>query len=246
MSVSLAGKVALVVGASQGVGRAYALGLAAAGVHVAAVARKVLPSAGETACLREVMEAGRALGPPILGLGADISRKEDISRVVDETMASLGRIDILVLNAVYARFSDAFDVPDEDWERSFALNVRAPYTFIKLVAPQMMDRRAGSIICMSTRGSLPIPIDDSAHKGLLAYGTSKAAFNRIATYFSEELKPYNIAVNMLSPGKVAELAGGKDPTPEQFAPPLLYLARQTAETMTGQFRNTTDWNVSWP
>jgi NAD(P)-dependent dehydrogenase (short-subunit alcohol dehydrogenase family) len=246
MDESLAGKVALLVGGSQGVGRAYALGLAAAGVHVAAVARKVMPTADNPACLKEVMDAARPLGPRMLGLGADISRTEDIKRVVDETMAHFGKIDILVLNAVFARYSDALNVPDRHWEMSLNLNVRAPYTFIKLVAPHMIERRSGNIVVLSTRGSLAIPREDPAHEGLLAYGASKAALNRIATYFAEELKPYDIAVNMLSPGQVDVLAEGKPPTPEQFAPPLLHLARQTASTMTGQWRNTTDYGVAWP
>jgi NAD(P)-dependent dehydrogenase (short-subunit alcohol dehydrogenase family) len=246
MNPSLAGKVALVVGASKGVGRAYALGLAAAGVHVAAVARKLQPVAGKPESLKEVMEANAGRGPPILGMGADIRNKEDIVRVVNDTMAQFGRIDIFIYNAVFTAQSDAFDIPDELFDRALTMNVRAPYTFIRLVARNMMEQRSGSIICMSTRASLAIPIDDAAHKNLLAYGASKAALNRIATYFSEELKPYNIAVNLLSPGKVSELAGGNSPSPDQFAPPIMYLARQTAETMTGQFLNTTDWGVSWP
>ncbi|HEY3697115.1 SDR family oxidoreductase [Phenylobacterium sp.] len=246
MDASLAGKVALVVGASRGVGRAYALGLAAAGAQVVAVARRVMPVEGRTTSLKEVMEAGRGHGPPILGLGADVSRKEDVQRVVDEALAHFGRIDILLYNAMAAGLSDALEVPDEHWERVLTMNVKVPYSFIQRVAPQMMARRSGAIILMSSKTSLAVPHDDPGHKGLLAYGTSKAGLNRIATYFSEELKPYNIAVNVLSPGMVRELAGGKTPTPEQFAPPVLYLARQTAETMTGQWRNTTDYGVNWP
>jgi NAD(P)-dependent dehydrogenase (short-subunit alcohol dehydrogenase family) len=246
MDESLAGKVALVVGASRGVGRAYALGLAAAGAQVVAVARRVLPPEGKSTSLKEVMETGRGKGPPILGLGADISRKEDVQRVVDEAMAHFGRIDILLYNAVTSGYSDAMNVPDEHWDQVLNMNVKVPYSFIQLVAPQMMQRKSGNIILMSTKASLTIPIDDPGHKGLLAYGASKAALNRIATYFSEELKPYNIAVNVLSPGMVNDLSGGKTPTPEQFAPPILYLARQSAETMTGQWRNTTDFGVNWP
>ena len=246
MDEVLAGKTALVVGASDGVGRAYALGLAQCGVRVAAVARRVLPKDGETASLKEVMEAGRDLGPPILGLGADISRKADIDRVVDETLAHFGHIDIFVYNATSAGFSKPLGVKDEHWDKTLALNIRAPYAFFQRIVPGMMARRSGNIICLSTRASLAIPIEDPAHQGLLAYGVAKAGLNRMASYFAEELKPYNIAVNMLSPGSVNVLAGGKEPTVEQFAPPLLHLARQTAETMTGQWRNTADYGVAWP
>jgi NAD(P)-dependent dehydrogenase (short-subunit alcohol dehydrogenase family) len=246
MDEALAGKTALVVGASEGVGRAYALGLAQAGVRVAAVARRVLPKGDDPACLKEVMEAGRDLGPPIIGLGADISRKDDVHRVVDEALAHLGHIDIFVYNATSASFSRPLEVTDENWDKTLALSIRAPYAFFQRVIPGMMARRSGSIICLSTRASLAIPIEDPAHDRLLAYGVAKAGLNRMATYFAEELKPYNIAVNMLSPGNVNVLAGGKEPTIEQFAPPLLHLARQTAETTTGQWRNTTDYGVAWP
>jgi NAD(P)-dependent dehydrogenase (short-subunit alcohol dehydrogenase family) len=243
----LAGKTALVVGASEGVGRAYALGLAQAGVRVAAVARRVLPKDGDPACLQEVMEAGRGLGPPILGLGADISRKADIERVVDETLAHFGQIDIFVFNAKSSSgWSDCLEVSDEQWDKTLQTNLRAPYTFLQKVVPGMKARRSGSIIIMSTRCALPIPIDDPGHKNLLAYGVTKAALQRLSTYFAAELEPYGIAVNSLSPGFVNILTGGGPPSIEQFAPPLLHLARQTAQTMTGAWLNTTDYGTSWP
>ena len=247
MDEVLAGKTALVVGASEGVGRIYSLALAQAGVKVAAVARRVLPRDGDPACLQEVMEAGRGLGPPILGLGADISRKADIERVVDETLAHLGHIDIFIFNAKSSSgYSDCLSVPDEHWDNTLQINLRAPYAFLQKIVPGMKARRSGSIIMMSTRCALPVSIDDPGHKNLLAYGVTKAALQRLSTYFSAELAPYGIAVNSLSPGNVNVLTGGAPPSIEQFAPPLLHLARQTAQTMTGAWLNTTDYGTAWP
>jgi NAD(P)-dependent dehydrogenase (short-subunit alcohol dehydrogenase family) len=247
MDEVLAGKTALVVGASEGVGRIYALALAQAGVKVAAVARRLLPKDGDPACLQEVMEAGRGLGPPILGLGADISRKADIERVVDETLAHFGHIDIFVFNAKSSSgWSDCLNVPDEHWDNTLQINLRAPYAFLQKIVPGMKARRSGSIIIMSTRCALPVPIDDPGHKNLLAYGVTKAALQRVSSYFAAELEPYGIAVNSLSPGNVNVLTGGGPPTMEQFAPPLLHLARQTAQTMTGAWLNTTDYGTAWP
>jgi NAD(P)-dependent dehydrogenase (short-subunit alcohol dehydrogenase family) len=243
---SLAGKVALVVGASRGVGRAYALGLAQAGAQVAAVARRVLPLEGKKTSLKEVVETAQGFGASILALGADISRKPEIERVVDEALAHFGRVDILVYNATSSGYVDAMNIPDEHWDDVLTMNVKTPYHFIRLLAPQMIARRSGNIVLMTSKTSLPVPYDDPGHKNLLAYGASKAALNRIGSFFAEELKQHDIAVNMLSPGIVAELSGGKAPTVEQFAPPLLHLARQTAQTMTGQWRNTTDFGVAWP
>jgi NAD(P)-dependent dehydrogenase (short-subunit alcohol dehydrogenase family) len=246
MHEELAGKVALVVGASRGVGRAYALGLAAADVQVAAVDRCVTAGDDDRGSLEEVIEAGRGKGPTILGLGADLSRKEDIRRAVDETLARFGRIDIFLYNAVAHGNFDVLSVPDEHWDLSLQVNLRAPYAFLQLVVPQMKARGSGSIILMSSRASLPVPLDDLAHTGRLAYGVTKAALNRMATFFAEELKPYDIAVNVLSPGVVKALSGGGEPTPEQFAPPVLFLAGQTARTYTGQWCNTTDFGTAWP
>jgi NAD(P)-dependent dehydrogenase (short-subunit alcohol dehydrogenase family) len=161
-------------------------------------------------------------------------------------MAHFGRIDILLYNATSSGWSEPLGVTDEHWDNVLTMNVRAPYSFIQMVVPQMIARRSGNIILMTTKASLNVPITDPGHKGLLAYGASKAALNRIGSYFAEELRQYNIAVNMLSPGIVNDLAGGKRPTVERFAPPVVYLAKQTAETMTGQWRNTTDWGINWP
>lgn len=247
MDSPLTGKIALVVGASQGIGRAYALGLAAAGAQVVAVARKLRPVAGQKRrSLEELAEKARGQDLPIHVRGCDISRTEEITRLVDETLINFGRIDVLLLNAAWAEESEPLSVPDDYWERGMQLNIRAPYNFIRTVAPQMIERRSGSIVCISTRAALAVPFSDPAHHGLLAYGATKAALHRIATYFAEELRPHNIAVNSLSPGRVDVLAGGRTPMPETFAPPAVYLAQQTAETITGQFFNTTDWGKTWP
>jgi NAD(P)-dependent dehydrogenase (short-subunit alcohol dehydrogenase family) len=245
MTGPLDGKVALVVGGSQGVGRAYALGLAQAGAHVVAAARKLRPAEAGGPSLSEVVETGRAQGLSISASGCDISRTAEIERLVDETLINFGKIDVLLINAVWANFSKPLDVPDEAWEMGMQLNIRAPYNFIRCVAPSMIERKSGSIICMSTRAALPIPVTDPAHRGLLAYGVTKAGLARIASYFAEELKPHGIAVNSLSPGQVNVLAGGETPTPEQFAPPIVYLAQQSAQTVTGGWFNTTDWGDSW-
>lgn len=245
MSEVFAGKVALVVGGSRGVGRAYVLGLAQAGAQVAAISRSIdvneLHAAQDEAC-----RDGKNAGPPIYGFDANISQTEQIEHAVERVMAEFGRIDILVYNATANRFIEPFEARQKDWDLSFNLNARAPYSFIQLIAPQMMERKSGSIILLSSRAALPVPIEDPSHKWNLTYGVSKAALNRLGTYFSEELKAHGVSVNMLSPGKVDELAGGRQPTPEQFAPPLIYLAQQTPETMTGQWRNTTDFGDSWP
>ena len=240
-----AGKVALVVGGSRGVGRAYTLGLARAGAQVAAISRN-LELEELHASQKEAKNLGIEPGPPIFGFGVNITKADQIEHAVERVLSEFGRIDILVYNAAGYRLVKPFEASEKDWDLSFNLNVRAPYKFIQMIAPQMMQRKSGNIILLSTRASLAVPFEDASHDLNLAYGVSKAALNRLGTYFSEELKSHGVAVNILSPGKVDELAEGREPTVEQFAPPLLHLAKQTPDTLTGQWRNTTDFGVAWP
>jgi enoyl-[acyl-carrier protein] reductase III len=121
----------------------------------------------------------------------------------------------------------------------------------------MMRRRSGSIINITARAGTFMPKGQRVYDGTLLYAVTKAALNRLSFFMSEELKPFGIAVNALSPGIVATdtaLAatpnlkeyGGKEPSPEVLGPALLYLAQQTAESLTGQVLYTDDFGKTWP
>jgi 3-oxoacyl-[acyl-carrier protein] reductase len=277
--MELKGRVAIVTGASRGIGRAYALALAREGARVVAAARTAEPPpeevlAGAPAGRRQVLGALpgtlsetvaeiRAEGGTAVAVRCDVAREDDVRDLIARTLAEFGQIDILVNNAaVYPRF-DSLEVPAEDWDFVFRVNVRGYYLTMREALPHMIARRSGSVInLVSYSGSGPSIVHPTGHRGLLVYATSKAAVIRLTTYMAEDMRPHNIAVNGLGPGLVLTeayrdaapadyefakaLPNATEATPEALGPPLVYLARQTAETMTGQIVHTVDFGRTWP
>jgi NAD(P)-dependent dehydrogenase (short-subunit alcohol dehydrogenase family) len=253
------GKVAIVTGASAGIGRAYALALAGAGATVIAAARTLgradreMP---ERNTLTEVVRSAEPLPGRIFAQVCDMENEVDIAQAVGQAAANLGRIDVLVNNAGLLWSSDPLDISCEDWDRLMRTNLRGPYLATKHVAPHMMRQRSGSIINITAAAGELAP--DKNFKGTLAYAISKAGLNRLSYFMAAELKPYGIAVNSLSPGYVLSdtaaarrpeaRAGGKHKpaTPEVMGPALLHLAQQSADTLTGQILHTDEFGKSWP
>jgi len=257
--MSLSGKVAIVTGASAGIGRAYALALAGAGATVVAAARRLGGEADEASdanTLSTLVQAAKTLPGRIHAQVCDLELESDIVRLIDQTAVNHGRIDVLVNNAAVLWKLDTLNITGAQWDTLMATNVRGPYLAIRQAAPHMMRQRAGSIINITALvGSLT---PKSNFPGFLAYGVSKAALNRLSYFMAAELKPYGVAVNCLSPGVVASesaikanpqvvSAGTHKPaTPEVLGPALLYLAQQSAETLTGQMLHTDEFQKSWP
>jgi NAD(P)-dependent dehydrogenase (short-subunit alcohol dehydrogenase family) len=259
-STPLSGRVAIVTGASAGVGRAYALALAQAGATVVAAAR-TLGELGGTAparnTLAEVVQAAEPLAGEIQARVCDVEVEDDIAATVDETAETFGRIDVLVNNAGIMTPFGAFEVSCEDWDRVMRVNVRAPYLAMRQVAPHMIRQRSGSIVNITARAAAFLP-RGKWPQTTVVYGPSKAALNRLSYFMAEELKPHGVAVNALSPGVVTTdtaLAlnphlgasrAAKPPTPEVLGPALLCLVQQTADTLTGQVLHTDDFQKGWP
>jgi NAD(P)-dependent dehydrogenase (short-subunit alcohol dehydrogenase family) len=258
--MDLEGKVAIVTGASAGIGRAYVLALAGAGATVVAAARtlgRVDGSAPARHTLAEVVAAGAGSPGRIYAQACDVEVEVDIARTVEQTVANFGRIDVLVNNAGLMESFEPFDMSCDDWDRIMRVNLRAPYLTIRHVAPHMMRQRSGSIINITARAAGFMPKGHRA-QGTVVYAVSKAGLNRLSYFMAEELKPYGVAVNALSPGIVltdtalASRPGakvgvdGKPPTPEVLGPAVICLAQQTAETLTGQVLHTDDYQQSWP
>ncbi len=257
--MDLKGKVAIVTGASAGIGRAYALALAGEGATVIAAARtlgRADDAAAEPNTLFEVVKAAEPLTGSVYSQICDMDEEADVIRMVEETIAEFGRIDVLVNNAALLWQFDALDVSGDDWDQMMRTNLRGPYLAIRQAAPHMIRRRSGSIINI-TAGSANFA-SNSNHPRMLPYAVSKAALNRLTYYLAAELGPYGIAINSLSPGVVATpsalrarpeaaTAGTHKPaTPEVLGPALLYLAQQTADTLTGQILHTDEFQKSWP
>lgn len=260
----LAGKVAIVAGASAGVGRAYALALAGEGATVIAVARRLGDGSGAAPArntLVEVVQAAQGLPGRVHAHACDLTAEQDVARMVEQTVVNFGRIDILVNNAgIYPRHP-ALEVTREQWDASLEINLRAPYLTIRHAAPHMIRQQSGSIVNITSGAAGHFPKGSPAHDGMLTYAISKAALNRLTTFMAEELKEHGVAVNAMSPGTVRtdiwetvdpnELVAKsgariKDATPEILGPALLFLARQTAQGVTGQILHNDEFGKSWP
>ena len=189
MTADLAGKIAIVTGGGRGIGRATALELADAGARVMMCART-----------QTEVQSAAAQHPSIEGLVGDVSDASFVQRLVEATVASNGRIDILVNNAATlgrALFTDLTEL----WDRVMAVNLRGAYLCARAVFQQMsrQEPMGGSIVNL---GSLSGVRGPEKFPGLAAYNVSKAGVIALSDILAVEGKPYAIRVNAVSPGAV--------------------------------------------
>lgn len=188
---SLEGKVALVTGASRGIGRAIALGFAEAGADVAAAAR----SADDLETLVKEIEA---LGRRGLALPTDVTDRSQIEAAVDRTVAELGGLDVLVNNAGGTRFvSPLLGIRPEGWEKVVNLNLNAVFNATQIAARRMIERGGGSIIQIASVAGL------QGAPGLSMYGAAKAGVRLMTATAARELASSNIRLNCIAPGWIA-------------------------------------------
>jgi NAD(P)-dependent dehydrogenase (short-subunit alcohol dehydrogenase family) len=212
--------------------------------------------------LAETVKAGEGLPGRIYALSCDVEVEADVVRLIDQTVANFGRIDVLVNNAgIYPHYG-AFAIDVDAWEKSMGVNVRGAFIAIREAARHMQRQRSGSIINLTSGSAKPVPKGHAGHEELLLYCVSKAALDRLSTFMAEEFKAFGVAVNGLSPGPVdTETWSAVDPvavaewkaagvvkpcTPEAVGPAMLFLAGQTAEGVTGQVLHTDEFGKSWP
>jgi NAD(P)-dependent dehydrogenase (short-subunit alcohol dehydrogenase family) len=234
----LDGKVALVTGAAQGIGRAIAEGLAREGARVAVAD---LAHAEETA----------ASFPGGLGITADVSSEEDTARMVEEAVAACGRVDILVNNAgLYASLAmrPFTEIPLEEWRQVMDVNVASMFLTCRAVVPLMREQGGGKIVNISSgtpfRG---VPF-------LLHYVTSKGAIVALTRALAKELGKDGVHVNCVAPGftmsdgvmahpevieklqdvSVASRTIQRDQVPEDVVGAVVFLCTPAADFITGQ------------
>lgn len=188
MDLGLSGKIALVTGASRGIGKAIALALIDEGCRLALVARG-RPTLEDTA------SELRSRNGEVLALAADLTITGEIEQVVQQTLATYGQIDILVHNAGGAAGSDIFDTDDQDWHNALALNVLALSHLARLVVPGMRQHGGGRIIAISS-------IFGRETGGRTAYNALKAASISLTKSLARQLAPSNILVNSVAPGSI--------------------------------------------
>lgn len=200
-------RIALVTGASRGIGAAIAELLSAEGAAVAVTARTV--DEGDSrfeGSLATTVDRIRAAGGIAHPVAADLSRPADRVRIIDETTAELGPIDILVNNGAVTFFEPVADFSEKHWRLMFEVQVRAPFELSQLVIPAMRERGRGSILNISSKAALH-PEPTAAPTGGTVYGMVKAALERFSTGLAAELDGDGITVNALSPTSVVATPG---------------------------------------
>jgi len=200
MDLGLRGKGAIVTGGSRGIGRAIALGLAAEGVNVAIAAR------GEQDLAATVTEL-QSKGVQALGVAGDLTKPADIERLVTETVAAFGGVDILINNVGGNQGGWFADTSDADFLYTYDLNVFAAMRASRLVVPEMRKRGGGRIIIISSVWGRE---SGGSSGGASTYNSAKAAEIGLSKRMSWELAPHNILVNTVAPGHILFPGGGWD------------------------------------
>ena len=239
----LTGKVALITGSSRGIGKASAEQMAEQGAKVVISSRKAGPCEEVAAAINAKHGEGTAIAVP-----ANISSKEDLQRLVDETNTAFGKIDILVCNAASnPYYGPQAGISDDQFRKILDNNIVSNHWLIQMVVPQMIERKDGAIIIVSSIGGL------RGSTAIGAYCISKAADMQLARNLAHEYGPHNIRVNCVAPGLVkTDFAKALWDTPEgekrasagtplrrlgepdDLAGAVIYLASRAGAWTTGQ------------
>jgi citronellol/citronellal dehydrogenase len=200
----LKGKVAIVTGASRGIGEAIAARLAQEGAKVVATARTA--DEGESrlsGTLKDTIARIQKAGGEATFVKADLAQHDDRERLVETTVATYGPVDILVNNAAITYFIPVVDFPEKRFKLMMEVQVWAPFHLSQLVLPSMKERHTGWIVNISSGAAFhPKAPYAAAGRGGTVYGMCKAALERFTTGLASEVAADGIAVNVVSPGLV--------------------------------------------
>lgn len=237
MRIDLSGKVAVVTGASRGIGRQTALTLAGAGATV------VLTSRGDAA--QAVADEVTAAGGQALALAADVADAEAVQRVIETTTGQFGRLDILVNNAGITRDQLLLRMKREDWDAVLATNLTGTFLCTQAVLKTMLKQRGGRIISISS------VVGQSGNPGQTNYAATKAGIIGFSKALAREVASRSITVNVVAPGLIdtdmtrdissdaqanwaSAIPLGRLGTPEDVAAAVCFLASDAAGYITGQ------------
>ena len=253
---SLDGRVVIVTGASRGIGKALAVGLAAEGAAVVCAARTVAPrDDGLPGTIGDTAAAINAAGGSALAVRCDVGVQSDLEALLAQTLGEFGRVDVLLNNAMAPTRGSFDETTLAMWDESMTANVRSLFVLAKLVVPEMTKQGGGAIVNMSSGGA-----DHAAAPfmpaGFVTYVVAKAAMERFTTGLAAELRPRGITVNALRPGAVKTELATKElgeehdwkgwASPESVVPAMAFLARQIDTDFTGRIVDATTFGTMWP
>ena len=230
-------KVAIVTGASKGLGKAIAIGLANAGANI--IAADILDTS-------DTVKEIKRLGREVIELKVDVSKKQDVEDMVKKTIEKFGRIDILVNNAGILRMGNAEELKEEDWNKVIQINLTGQFLCAQAVGKQMIKQKSGKIINIASIAGL------GGYAQSVPYSASKAGIILLTKSLAVEWGKHNIQVNAICPGVFAtdmtdsflkdkqfmEMIKAKVPLgryakPEELTGTIIYLASDASSYMTG-------------
>jgi citronellol/citronellal dehydrogenase len=246
----LDGKVAIVTGASRGIGQQIAELFAEEGAKVVCAARTL--QEGEhplEGSLARTVQNIKDAGGEAVAVQANVSEEDDCQRLVAEAAAAFGPVDILVNNAALNYYIPVIDYPTSRWVRAFSVNVHGPFMLAKAVLPDMVARRTGAIVNISSGAAIGPgrgPYEQAPARGGVMYGASKAALERFTQGLAQEVYEHGITVACVSPSQVVPtpgtvfhklVSGMDDPRGEPsilMARAVLLLASEPVDKVTGR------------
>jgi NAD(P)-dependent dehydrogenase (short-subunit alcohol dehydrogenase family) len=229
----LTGKVVLVTGGSRGLGRCFSEATSAFGANVIVAARDQVK-------IDDTLKVLSKNKGETLGIAADMTKEEDIQRMIDEAMKKFGRIDVLFNNAgTTKKLKQIHEEVVEDFDFIINTNLRSPFLVLRAVLPVMMKQKSGSVIMISSSASHRAELPEIAP---IAYCSAKAAINVMTQIAALEYAQYGIKVNCIAPGiHHSELNRGHGPetppTPEEIAAKEERMKRVLADFPMGRYGN---------